>query len=104
MKYLITCVLIHDLDFITATTQLKSNSDDKSNIGRLSLLMNFKTVTYLYPVPEVPPVLTLSQKDPVILRKGETFELSCSSANVNPDFSVKWDFPSTAVRIMFLFY
>ncbi|KAM9856489.1 KIT proto-oncogene, receptor tyrosine kinase b [Aulostomus maculatus] len=47
-------------------------------------------------VPVVPPVITLSQKDPVILRKGEKFVLACSSTNVNPDFSVKWDFPSTA--------
>uniref|UniRef100_UPI003AADF654 KIT proto-oncogene, receptor tyrosine kinase b isoform X1 n=1 Tax=Centroberyx gerrardi TaxID=166262 RepID=UPI003AADF654 len=47
-------------------------------------------------VPEVPPVLTLSQRDIVILRRGEQFELTCSSSNVNPDFSLKWDFPSTA--------
>ncbi|XP_049901281.1 KIT proto-oncogene, receptor tyrosine kinase b isoform X3 [Epinephelus moara] len=47
-------------------------------------------------VPKVPPVITLSQKDTVILRKGEQFEITCSSANVNPDFSVKWDFPSAA--------
>uniref|UniRef100_A0AAQ6AN45 receptor protein-tyrosine kinase n=1 Tax=Amphiprion ocellaris TaxID=80972 RepID=A0AAQ6AN45_AMPOC len=38
--------------------------------------------------------------DTVILRKGERFELTCSSSNVNPDFSLKWDFPSTAVRLM----
>lgn len=54
----------------------------------------------LDPVPEVPPMITLSQKDTVILRRGERFEITCSSANVNPDFSVKWDFPSTAVRLM----
>ncbi|KAM9362596.1 KIT proto-oncogene, receptor tyrosine kinase b [Symphorus nematophorus] len=47
-------------------------------------------------VPEVPPVVTLSQKDTVILRKGEQFEITCSSTNVNPDFSLKWDFPPTA--------
>ncbi|KAM3623906.1 uncharacterized protein V6R79_017019 [Siganus canaliculatus] len=47
-------------------------------------------------VPEVPPVVRLSQEDPVILRKGERFEITCSSTNVNPDFSLKWDFPSTA--------
>ncbi|XP_070769920.1 KIT proto-oncogene, receptor tyrosine kinase b [Enoplosus armatus] len=47
-------------------------------------------------VAEVPPVVTLSQKDPVILRKGEQFEITCSSTNINPDFSLKWDFPSTA--------
>uniref|UniRef100_A0A3Q1CX67 Mast/stem cell growth factor receptor n=1 Tax=Amphiprion ocellaris TaxID=80972 RepID=A0A3Q1CX67_AMPOC len=46
--------------------------------------------------PELRPVITLSQKDTVILRKGERFELTCSSSNVNPDFSLKWDFPSTA--------
>ncbi|XP_068448220.1 KIT proto-oncogene, receptor tyrosine kinase b [Clinocottus analis] len=47
-------------------------------------------------VPEVPPGITLSQKDAVILRRGERFEITCSSANVNPDFSVKWDFPPAA--------
>ncbi|XP_037620631.1 KIT proto-oncogene, receptor tyrosine kinase b [Sebastes umbrosus] len=47
-------------------------------------------------VPEVPPMIMLSQKDTVILRRGERFEITCSSTNVNPDFSVKWDFPSTA--------
>ncbi|KAF3687595.1 Mast/stem cell growth factor receptor kita [Channa argus] len=47
-------------------------------------------------VPQVPPVIKLSQTDTVILRKGEQFELTCSSINVNPDFSLKWDFPSTA--------
>uniref|UniRef100_A0A8C4GSM8 receptor protein-tyrosine kinase n=1 Tax=Dicentrarchus labrax TaxID=13489 RepID=A0A8C4GSM8_DICLA len=50
-------------------------------------------------VPEVPPVVSLSQKDTIILRKGEQFEITCSSSNVNPDFSLKWDFPSTAVRL-----
>ncbi|XP_068606741.1 KIT proto-oncogene, receptor tyrosine kinase b [Brachionichthys hirsutus] len=47
-------------------------------------------------VPELPPVVTLSQRDNVILRDGEQFEITCSSTNVNPDFSLKWDFPSTA--------
>ncbi|XP_061685229.1 KIT proto-oncogene, receptor tyrosine kinase b [Syngnathoides biaculeatus] len=47
-------------------------------------------------VPEVLPVITLSQREKVILRKGENFELTCSSSNVNPDFNVKWDYPSTA--------
>uniref|UniRef100_A0A667WX08 receptor protein-tyrosine kinase n=1 Tax=Myripristis murdjan TaxID=586833 RepID=A0A667WX08_9TELE len=47
-------------------------------------------------VPEVPPVITLSHRETVILRRGEQFELTCSSSNVNPDFSLKWDFPSTA--------
>ncbi|XP_077427820.1 KIT proto-oncogene, receptor tyrosine kinase b isoform X2 [Vanacampus margaritifer] len=47
-------------------------------------------------VPQVLPVITLSQRDKVILRKGEKFELTCSSSNVNPDFNVKWDYPSTA--------
>ncbi|XP_031141671.1 KIT proto-oncogene, receptor tyrosine kinase b isoform X2 [Sander lucioperca] len=47
-------------------------------------------------VPEVPPVITLSRKDPVILRKGEQFEITCSSVNINPDLNVKWNFPSTA--------
>lgn len=46
-------------------------------------------------VPEQRPVITLSQRDTVILRKGERFELTCSSSNVNPDFSLNWDFPPT---------
>ncbi|CAL8332200.1 unnamed protein product [Lota lota] len=47
-------------------------------------------------VPALPPVLLLSHRDNVILRRGETFDLSCSSSNVNADFSLKWDFPPTA--------
>ncbi|KAL6110106.1 kit [Pungitius sinensis] len=47
-------------------------------------------------VPKVPPGITLSHKETVILRKGELFYITCSSNNVNPNFSVKWDFPSTA--------
>ncbi|XP_034544950.1 KIT proto-oncogene, receptor tyrosine kinase b isoform X1 [Notolabrus celidotus] len=46
-------------------------------------------------VPEVTPVVMLSQKEAVILRKGEQFEITCSSTNINPDFSLKWDFPLT---------
>ncbi|CAJ1052216.1 KIT proto-oncogene%2C receptor tyrosine kinase b isoform X1 [Xyrichtys novacula] len=47
-------------------------------------------------VPEVTPVVTLSQKDTVILRKGEQFGITCSSTNINPDFNLKWDFPPAA--------
>ncbi|XP_068177412.1 KIT proto-oncogene, receptor tyrosine kinase b [Antennarius striatus] len=47
-------------------------------------------------VPESPPVVTLSQRDKVILRDGEQFKITCSSTNVNPDFTLKWDFPSAA--------
>ncbi|XP_008315263.1 KIT proto-oncogene, receptor tyrosine kinase b [Cynoglossus semilaevis] len=47
-------------------------------------------------VPMLPPVITLSHKDTVILKKGEHFALSCTSTNVNPDFSLRWNFPSTA--------
>ncbi|XP_030588402.1 KIT proto-oncogene, receptor tyrosine kinase b isoform X2 [Archocentrus centrarchus] len=47
-------------------------------------------------VPELRPVITVSQKDTVILRTGEQFELTCSSSNVNADVTLKWDFPSTA--------
>uniref|UniRef100_A0AAQ4QQE4 receptor protein-tyrosine kinase n=1 Tax=Gasterosteus aculeatus aculeatus TaxID=481459 RepID=A0AAQ4QQE4_GASAC len=46
-------------------------------------------------VPEVPPGITLSHKGTVILRRGETFDVTCSSNNVNPALSVKWEFPST---------
>uniref|UniRef100_A0A669E0U4 receptor protein-tyrosine kinase n=1 Tax=Oreochromis niloticus TaxID=8128 RepID=A0A669E0U4_ORENI len=49
---------------------------------------------------ELRPVITLSQKDKVILRTGEQFELTCSSSNVNADVILKWDFPSTAVRMI----
>ncbi|XP_077575532.1 KIT proto-oncogene, receptor tyrosine kinase b [Stigmatopora nigra] len=48
------------------------------------------------PVPLILPVITLSQRDKVILRNGEKFELTCSSSNVDPYFQVKWDYPSTA--------
>lgn len=51
-------------------------------------------------MPLVPPVVSLSHKDTVILRKGERFAITCSSTNVNPDFSLKWDFPSTAVSFL----
>nr|XP_057925311.1 KIT proto-oncogene, receptor tyrosine kinase b isoform X2 [Doryrhamphus excisus] len=47
-------------------------------------------------VPDVLPIITLSERGKVILRKGERFEVTCSSSNVNPDFNVKWDYPSTA--------
>ncbi|XP_075318861.1 KIT proto-oncogene, receptor tyrosine kinase b isoform X3 [Odontesthes bonariensis] len=47
-------------------------------------------------VPELRPVITLSHKDTVILKTGEQFELTCSSTNVNPDFNLKWDYPSAA--------
>lgn len=47
-------------------------------------------------VPEVPPVIILSHKDTVILKKGESFEVTCSSSNVDPDFSVNWHHPRNA--------
>ncbi|KAM9770602.1 KIT proto-oncogene, receptor tyrosine kinase b isoform 2-T2 [Menidia menidia] len=47
-------------------------------------------------VPELRPEITLSHKDTVILKRGEQFELTCTSTNVNPDFSLKWDYPSAA--------
>ncbi|XP_047433673.1 KIT proto-oncogene, receptor tyrosine kinase b [Mugil cephalus] len=47
-------------------------------------------------VPEMTPVITLSQKDTVILRKGEQFRLTCTSSNINPDFGLKWEFPAGA--------
>uniref|UniRef100_A0A674CZE8 receptor protein-tyrosine kinase n=1 Tax=Salmo trutta TaxID=8032 RepID=A0A674CZE8_SALTR len=50
-------------------------------------------------VPEQPPVISLSQRERVILRRGEQFEITCSSSNLNPDFSIKWDFPVGAVRL-----
>ncbi|KAJ3614042.1 hypothetical protein NHX12_017619 [Muraenolepis orangiensis] len=47
-------------------------------------------------VPEVAPLLLLSHVGNMILRRGEMFDLSCSSSNVNPDFSLKWDYPPAA--------
>uniref|UniRef100_A0AAY5KRX2 receptor protein-tyrosine kinase n=1 Tax=Esox lucius TaxID=8010 RepID=A0AAY5KRX2_ESOLU len=44
-------------------------------------------------VPEHPPKISVSQSERVILRRGEPFEISCSSSNLNPDFSVEWDVP-----------
>uniref|UniRef100_A0A8C6SDF9 receptor protein-tyrosine kinase n=1 Tax=Neogobius melanostomus TaxID=47308 RepID=A0A8C6SDF9_9GOBI len=52
-------------------------------------------------VPEVPPVVILSQQDTVILKKGESFEVTCSSSNVDPDFSVKWHYPPNVVITMY---
>ncbi|XP_062334759.1 KIT proto-oncogene, receptor tyrosine kinase b isoform X2 [Osmerus eperlanus] len=46
--------------------------------------------------PESPPIIDLSQKENVILRKGEEFKLTCSSSNANPDLILKWDFPKDA--------
>uniref|UniRef100_A0A3B4YP85 Mast/stem cell growth factor receptor Kit n=1 Tax=Seriola lalandi dorsalis TaxID=1841481 RepID=A0A3B4YP85_SERLL len=57
-------------------------------------------VTSIQYTVDVRLVITLSQKDTIILRKGERFELTCSSTNVNPDFSLKWDVPSTASHIL----
>ncbi|KAM4750253.1 KIT proto-oncogene, receptor tyrosine kinase b isoform 3-T3 [Anableps anableps] len=48
------------------------------------------------PVPELRPEISLSQKDTVILKTGESFELTCNSTNVNSDLSLSWDFPSAA--------
>ncbi|XP_061592074.1 KIT proto-oncogene, receptor tyrosine kinase b [Cololabis saira] len=46
--------------------------------------------------PELRPVINLSQKDTVILKTGEELKLTCNSTNVNPDFSLTWDFPPPA--------
>ena len=70
------------------------------NVNQLYMIHANSGFASFDPVPEVPPVITLSHKDPVILRKGDEFKITCSSSNVNTDFSVKWDFPSTAVRLM----
>lgn len=64
-------------------------------LGGVKVVSSQYTVDVLL-VPEVPPVIILSEKDTVILRKGERFEITCSSTNVNLNFSLKWDFPSTA--------
>ncbi|XP_029001613.1 KIT proto-oncogene, receptor tyrosine kinase b [Betta splendens] len=67
-------------------------------VGRLGSTavgsMNYNVDVRL--VPDEPPVIKLSQEDNVILKKGEPLKLTCSSTNVNPDFSLKWEFPSTA--------
>ncbi|XP_021165610.2 KIT proto-oncogene, receptor tyrosine kinase b isoform X2 [Fundulus heteroclitus] len=48
------------------------------------------------PVPDLHPTISLSQKDTVILKTGERFELYCSSTNVNSNLKLNWDFPSAA--------
>lgn len=67
-------------------------------VGRLAgeKVVSSRYIVDVLLVPELPPVMTLSQKDTIILRKGERFEVTCSSSNVNPDFSLKWNFPPTA--------
>uniref|UniRef100_A0A3Q2STA9 receptor protein-tyrosine kinase n=1 Tax=Fundulus heteroclitus TaxID=8078 RepID=A0A3Q2STA9_FUNHE len=47
------------------------------------------------PVPDLHPTISLSQKDTVILKTGERFELYCSSTNVNSNLKLNWDFPSS---------
>ncbi|KAM6971765.1 KIT proto-oncogene, receptor tyrosine kinase b [Aplochiton taeniatus] len=64
-------------------------------LGGVAVKSNQYTVDVLL-VPKRRPVVVLSQTENVILRRGEKFELTCSSTNVNPDFSLKWDFPSAA--------
>ncbi|KAL1023908.1 hypothetical protein UPYG_G00048800 [Umbra pygmaea] len=44
-------------------------------------------------VPEHPPQLSLSQTETVILMREEQFEITCSSSNPNPDFSIDWASP-----------
>ncbi|XP_030643569.1 KIT proto-oncogene, receptor tyrosine kinase b [Chanos chanos] len=39
------------------------------------------------------PVISLSRADRVILTQGQQFELTCSTTNINHDFSLKWSFP-----------
>uniref|UniRef100_A0A3Q3WP12 receptor protein-tyrosine kinase n=1 Tax=Mola mola TaxID=94237 RepID=A0A3Q3WP12_MOLML len=63
-------------------------------LGGVRVVSSQYTVDVL--MPELPPAVTLSKKGTVILRKGEQFEVTCSSTNVNLNFSLKWDFPSTA--------
>ncbi|XP_015244077.1 PREDICTED: mast/stem cell growth factor receptor kita-like isoform X1 [Cyprinodon variegatus] len=68
-------------------------------VGQLG---GFKVMSSSYfvdvqPVAESPPVISLSQNGTIILKTGEPFELTCSSSNVNSDFSLRWDFPSGAL-------
>uniref|UniRef100_A0A8C7ZP76 receptor protein-tyrosine kinase n=1 Tax=Oryzias sinensis TaxID=183150 RepID=A0A8C7ZP76_9TELE len=65
-------------------------------VGQLDRL-TFRSIQYTVDVrlvPELGPVISLSHKDMVILKAGEPFKLTCNSTNVNPDFSLKWDYPS----------
>ncbi|XP_047222050.1 KIT proto-oncogene, receptor tyrosine kinase b isoform X3 [Girardinichthys multiradiatus] len=54
-------------------------------------------------VPDEQPVIRLSQRNMVILKVGEPFELTCSSTNVNSDLSLEWDFPSAANQSSHIF-
>ncbi|XP_023811723.1 mast/stem cell growth factor receptor kita [Oryzias latipes] len=68
-------------------------------VGQLDRL-TFRSIQYTVDVrlvPELGPVISLSHKDMVILKAGEPFKLTCNSTNVNPDFSLKWDYPSAAL-------
>uniref|UniRef100_A0A3P9M0M3 Mast/stem cell growth factor receptor n=1 Tax=Oryzias latipes TaxID=8090 RepID=A0A3P9M0M3_ORYLA len=68
-------------------------------VGQLDQL-TFRSIQYTVDVqlvPELGPVISLSHKDMVILKAGEPFKLTCNSTNVNPDFSLKWDYPSAAL-------
>ncbi|RVE76452.1 hypothetical protein OJAV_G00007680 [Oryzias javanicus] len=65
-------------------------------VGRLDG-RTFKSIQYTVDVrlvPELSPVISLSHKDLVILKAGESFKLTCNTTNVNPDISLKWDYPS----------
>ncbi|KAJ8000524.1 hypothetical protein DPEC_G00181010 [Dallia pectoralis] len=43
--------------------------------------------------PEHPPLIKLTQRERVILRRGEPFQMTCSCSNPNPNFSVEWEVP-----------
>ncbi|KAG5849656.1 KIT proto-oncogene, receptor tyrosine kinase b isoform X1 [Anguilla anguilla] len=45
------------------------------------------------PVAQHLPIIHLSEKEVVILTKGQTFDVTCSSTNVNNDFHLNWTFP-----------
>ncbi|XP_061101687.1 mast/stem cell growth factor receptor kita-like isoform X1 [Conger conger] len=45
------------------------------------------------PVAEHLPIIHLSEGELVILTKGQTFDVTCSSINVNNDFHLNWTFP-----------
>ncbi|KAM9792715.1 KIT proto-oncogene, receptor tyrosine kinase b [Neosynchiropus ocellatus] len=65
-------------------------------LGKDNLVTSSQYTVDVRLAPEAPPVVSLSQKGSVILKKGEKLESTCSSTNVNPEFSLQWEFPSAS--------
>ncbi|KAJ8342037.1 hypothetical protein SKAU_G00319650 [Synaphobranchus kaupii] len=61
-------------------------------LGEETVTSNQYQIT-VFPVADHLPIIHLSQKEVVILTKGQTFDVTCSSTNVNNDFHLNWMFP-----------